>query len=105
MRISSLLIGLASAFLVNGTKEMKMLNLSEDQNSSSSSSFDLSTEKTVMFNTMTQISTTTVEATIIPDTMTQFLSFLLSQSPAHQLYLLYDGDYKGLKYVHFISFP
>ncbi|XP_068229254.1 uncharacterized protein [Palaemon carinicauda] len=41
MRISSLLIGLASAFLVNGTKEMKMLNLSEDQNSSSSSSFDL----------------------------------------------------------------
>ncbi|XP_068229256.1 glutamate receptor ionotropic, delta-1-like [Palaemon carinicauda] len=49
-----------------------------------------------MVHTMPQFSTTIAEAIMIPDTMTQFLKFLLSQSPPHQLYLLYDGDYKGL---------
>ncbi|XP_068229792.1 glutamate receptor ionotropic, delta-2-like [Palaemon carinicauda] len=33
---------------------------------------------------------------VIPDTMSQILSLLISKSPPHQLYLLYDSNYRGL---------
>ncbi|XP_064120696.1 uncharacterized protein LOC135225297 [Macrobrachium nipponense] len=75
---SGLLMGMAFAFLVDGRKESQMLKLPEEQNSSSFS-FNQSKAETVKFNTMTR-----------------FLNFLISKSPAHQLYLLYDDNYKGV---------
>ncbi|XP_066976059.1 uncharacterized protein [Macrobrachium rosenbergii] len=36
---------------------------------------------------------------VIPDAMPQFLTFLASKSPPHQLYLLFDSNYKGLDSV------